>query len=43
MLLVTQIRSMTASDWPAVEKIYRQGIEEGEATFETADPDLGGV
>lgn len=38
MLLVTQIRTMTASDWPAVEEIYRQGIEEGEATFETQTP-----
>ena len=38
MLLVTTIRSMTASDWPAVEEIYRQGIEDGEATFETRTP-----
>lgn len=38
MLLVTAIRSMAASDWPAVEEIYRQGIEEGEATFETETP-----
>ena len=38
MLLVTRIRSMTPSDWPAVEEIYRQGIEEGEATFETQTP-----
>lgn len=38
MLLVTRIRSMTASDWPVVEEIYRQGIEEGEATFETQTP-----
>jgi L-amino acid N-acyltransferase YncA len=38
MLLVTQIRRMTPSDWPAVEEIYRQGIEEGEATFETQTP-----
>ena len=38
MLLVTTIRSMTASDWPAVEEIYRQGIDDGEATFETETP-----
>ena len=38
MLLVTQIRRMTPSDWSAVEVIYRQGIEEGEATFETQTP-----
>ena len=29
---------MTLSDWPAVEEIYRQGIEDGEATFETRTP-----
>jgi len=38
MLLVTTIRSMTASDWPAVEEIYRHGIEDGEATFEIRTP-----
>lgn len=38
MLLVTRIRAMAASDWPAVEEIYRQAIEEGEATFETRTP-----
>jgi L-amino acid N-acyltransferase YncA len=38
MLLVTGIRSMAVSDWPAVEEIYRQGIEDGEATFETQTP-----
>ena len=43
MLLVIRIREMTAADWPAVERIYAQGIEDGEATFETADPVLGGV
>jgi len=35
MLLVRTIRSMTPADWPAVEEIYRHGIEDGEATFET--------
>ena len=28
-----RLREMTADDWPAVEKIYAQGIEDGEATF----------
>jgi L-amino acid N-acyltransferase YncA len=32
------IRGMVAADWPAVEEIYRQGIQEGEATFETRTP-----
>src|SRR5215207_8879370 len=38
MLLMTHLRSMTSSDWSAVEEIYRQGIEDGEATFETTTP-----
>ena len=38
MLLVTGIRSMAVSDWPAVEEIYRQGIDDGEATFEVQTP-----
>lgn len=29
---------MTESDWPAVSVIYREGIETGEATFETEVP-----
>jgi L-amino acid N-acyltransferase YncA len=29
---------MTAEDWPAVAEIYEQGIEDGDATFETAVP-----
>jgi phosphinothricin acetyltransferase len=29
---------MEPSDWPAVERIYAQGIEEGEATFEVDTP-----
>lgn len=33
-----RLREMTADDWPAVEKIYAQGIEDGEATFEVATP-----
>lgn len=34
-----EIRPMTATDWPAVADIYNQGIETGNATFETAVPD----
>ena len=33
-----RIRSMTATDWPVIERIYREGIETGEATFETEPP-----
>lgn len=29
---------MEAADWPAVERIYAQGIADGEATFEVATP-----
>lgn len=29
---------MAADDWRAVERIYAQGIEDGEATFEAATP-----
>lgn len=32
------VREMTSADWPAVEEIYAQGIEDGEATFEVATP-----
>lgn len=38
MLLVTAVRQMVAADWLAVERIYAQGIEDGEATFEVATP-----
>ena len=34
-----QIVNMRAEDWPAVEKIYRQGIATENATFETESPD----
>lgn len=30
------IAPMTASDWPAVQRIYAEGIATGQATFETA-------
>lgn len=29
---------MTAADWPAVEAVYRAGIADGHATFETEPP-----
>jgi L-amino acid N-acyltransferase YncA len=29
---------MAPADWPAVAEIYRQGIEDGDATFEVAVP-----
>ena len=32
------IRRMEASDWPAVERIYAEGIATGDATFETEPP-----
>ena len=32
------VRDMLPEDWPAVEEIYREGIEDGEATFETRTP-----
>ncbi|WP_301114700.1 hypothetical protein [Microbacterium sp.] len=38
MLLMLGVREMVPSEWPAVERIYAQGIEDGEATFETATP-----
>ena len=31
--------AMTGDDWPAVREIYEQGIETGQATFETSAPD----
>jgi len=32
-------RPLVRGDWPAVAEIYRQGIESGNATFETEVPD----
>ncbi|MCP4424603.1 MAG: N-acetyltransferase, partial [Chloroflexi bacterium] len=32
------IEAMKAADWEVVRAIYREGIETGEATFETAVP-----
>jgi phosphinothricin acetyltransferase len=33
-----RIRPLVASDWPAVEAVYREGIAAGHATFEAAPP-----
>jgi len=33
-----QVREMTATDWPSVARIYREGIDTGVATFELATP-----
>lgn len=35
---MTGIRDLEPADWPAVEAIYRQGIEAGNATFESETP-----
>lgn len=32
------VRDLLPSDWPAVEAIYRQGIDAGNATFESGVP-----
>jgi len=36
--MTVTIREMTAADWPAVERIYREGIATGNATFEASPP-----
>jgi phosphinothricin acetyltransferase len=33
--------TMQAEDWPNVQRIYREGIETGNATFETQVPEWG--
>ena len=35
---MVEIRPLTPADWPAVERIYAEGIATGNATFETAPP-----
>jgi phosphinothricin acetyltransferase len=35
---MTEIRPLTPQDWPAVERIYAEGIATGHATFETEPP-----
>lgn len=37
--LAAAIRPMREGDWPAVRRIYREGIETGHATFETEPPE----
>lgn len=34
-----EIRTMAASDWPAVAEIYRRGLDTGQASFETSVPE----
>ena len=36
--MTISVRDMTPADWPDVERIYREGIATGNATFETAPP-----
>jgi L-amino acid N-acyltransferase YncA len=36
--MTVSVRPMTADDWPDVERIYREGIATGNATFEAAPP-----
>jgi phosphinothricin acetyltransferase len=35
---VVEVRDLRADDWPEVARIYREGIETGNATFETEVP-----
>jgi L-amino acid N-acyltransferase YncA len=35
---VLEVRDLRPDDWPEVARIYREGIETGNATFETAVP-----
>ncbi len=39
MYPLVMISPMTAADWPEVQRIYREGIATGLATFETDAPD----
>ena len=36
--MTVTVRTMTAADWPDVERIYREGIATGNATFEASPP-----
>ena len=36
--MTVTVRDMTAADWPDVERIYREGIATGNATFEASPP-----
>ena len=35
---IVRVEAMQLSDWPEVERIYREGIASGNATFETESP-----
>lgn len=37
-MLLVSIREMRPDDWPEVERIYREGIDAGNATFESDPP-----
>ncbi|PZF84279.1 helix-turn-helix domain-containing GNAT family N-acetyltransferase [Jiangella anatolica] len=37
------VRALTDDDWPAVRRIYREGIDTGIATFETSVPSSSGL
>lgn len=37
--MAAQLRELLPSDWPAVERIYAEGIATGQATFEHDPPD----
>jgi phosphinothricin acetyltransferase len=36
--MTISVRDMTPADWPEVERIYREGIATGNATFEASPP-----
>lgn len=36
--MTVTVRDMSAADWPEVERIYREGIATGNATFEASPP-----
>jgi L-amino acid N-acyltransferase YncA len=38
LLVSVAVRAMTPGDWPVVERIYQEGIDTGNATFETHTP-----
>jgi len=42
MTASTLLRPMATADWPAVRRIYEEGIASGHATFETAAPEWNG-
>jgi L-amino acid N-acyltransferase YncA len=38
LLVSVTVRAMAPDDWPAIERIYQEGIDTGNATFETHTP-----